>query len=149
MARRLTLKQRKFVQKFVETGNGSQAAMQAYNTTNPNVAKVIASENLTKPNIRHAIELALEAAGLTDGYVAELLRESTVAGLGLKATNADTLRGIEMMLKLKNSFPSRDQKSAHLRIEMKEQLGNQSYAELVKEVRELTEKTQRLLADLK
>lgn len=51
MAPRLTRKQRTFVQGFVEHGNGTQAALEAYDTQDPKVAAVIASENLNKPNV--------------------------------------------------------------------------------------------------
>lgn len=51
MANGLTRKQYKYVQGMVEHGNGTQAALEAYDTTDPNVAKVISSENLTKPNV--------------------------------------------------------------------------------------------------
>lgn len=68
---RLTKKQRKFVKSFVETeGNGTQAALTAYDTTDPNVAAVIASENLRKPNIVDALEEALP-----DDLLAKIHRE--------------------------------------------------------------------------
>lgn len=46
----MTVKQKLFVKKYIErNGNGAQAALEAYDTIDPNVAKVIPSENLTKP----------------------------------------------------------------------------------------------------
>lgn len=47
----LTKKQEIFVKEYLDTGNGTQAALEAYDTDNPRVAAAIASENLTKPNI--------------------------------------------------------------------------------------------------
>lgn len=149
MANKLTIKQRTFVQKLLETGNGTQAALAAYNTNSSDVAKVIASENLTKPNVREAIEHALEASGLTDTYISEILRKVTEAGIGVKATNSDSLRGLDMMLKLKGAYPSVTQKSAHLRVEMRNTLENKSYAELKKDLEELNKKTQELLSDIR
>lgn len=60
--KRLTRKQRKFVDEFVSTGNGTQAALEAYDTTKPNVAAVISTENLKKPNVQHELteRLSLE-----------------------------------------------------------------------------------------
>ena len=55
MAPKLTRKQKTFVDTFVETGNGTEAALEAYDTEDPIVAKSIASENLTKPYIRDEI----------------------------------------------------------------------------------------------
>lgn len=116
MSNKLTVKQRGFIKRFVENGgNGTQAAMDIYDVKNYNTAHSIASDNLQKGTIRKSIELALERAGLSEDYISELLREATVAGLGQKATNSDTLRGIEMMLKLKDAFPT--QKTAHLRVD--------------------------------
>lgn len=46
-----TIKQQKFIDKYIETGNWTQSALYAYNTTDPLVASTIASENLLKPYI--------------------------------------------------------------------------------------------------
>ncbi len=147
----MTIKQRKFIKRYVENrGNGTRAALEAYNVSDPNVAKVIASQNLTKPNIKRGIELALETKGLTDEYIGELLRDATVAGLGNKATNADSLRGIDMMLKLKDAYPT--QKTAHLRVnyqtEYKAKLEKLSIPELKEELTKLKEKSDELLKDI-
>lgn len=55
MSRRITKKQKAFADSYIETGNGMQAAIKAYNITdnkpyNP-TARMIASDNLTKPNV--------------------------------------------------------------------------------------------------
>ena len=61
---RLTLKQQKFVDEYINNGgNGSKAVISAgYNATTENSIRSIASENLMKPMIR----LALEQAGYKD-----------------------------------------------------------------------------------
>lgn len=56
MAKTLTRKQETFVEAFVETGNGTTSALAAYETDSVDVAKSIASENLTKPYLVEAIE---------------------------------------------------------------------------------------------
>lgn len=56
MARVATKKQRGFAKDYVESGNGTQAALKNYDVKSPEVAKVIASENLTKPNVRELID---------------------------------------------------------------------------------------------
>jgi hypothetical protein len=61
MARTATRKQRKFAKAYIETGNGTQAALQSYDTKDPDVAGVIASENLGKPKVQLLI----------DGYAAK------------------------------------------------------------------------------
>lgn len=55
MEQKLTRKQEIFVEGVIEHGNGTQAALAAYDTENPRVAASIASENLTKPDIIEAI----------------------------------------------------------------------------------------------
>lgn len=146
----MTLKQRVFVKKYIGNGgNGTQAAMEAYDAKNYNTAHVIASENLQKPTIQREIELALERAGLSDDYISELLRDATTAGLGVKATNGDSLRGLELLLKLKGAYPQQIKKTAHLRINMREDINNNNLTELVKHIEKLNQRSQELLSDLR
>lgn len=65
MAKRLTLKQREFVANYIKLKNGTKAALIAYDADNENVASVIATENLGKPNIQQAIETAMVKMNLT------------------------------------------------------------------------------------
>lgn len=55
----LTPKQKKFVDAYIVLGVGTQAAKIAYPTTTYETQRVIASENLAKPNIQAAIHSAL------------------------------------------------------------------------------------------
>lgn len=53
----LTVRQRKFADEYIKTGNGTQSAIKAgYSEFS---AKEIASENLTKPNIKAYVEKQL------------------------------------------------------------------------------------------
>ncbi len=52
----LTKKQQGFVKDYVETGNGTQAALKNYDTDSPNVANQIALDNLRKPTVIEAIK---------------------------------------------------------------------------------------------
>lgn len=62
----LTIKQKKFVRAYVNNdGNGRDAAKAVYDVKTDGVAASIASENLNKPNVKAAIELALEKHGIT------------------------------------------------------------------------------------
>lgn len=86
--RKLTKKERGFVESYVETENGTQSALKHYDVANAKVAGVIAVENLAKPSIQHAIEVkrkslkeALIAQGITEDYLADRV------GVLLKATN--------------------------------------------------------------
>ena len=70
-----TLKQQRFVNEYLEVGNATEAAMRAYNPQNRATARVIGSENLTKPNIRDLIDNTLIKEGLTAGFVIHALVE--------------------------------------------------------------------------
>ena len=64
--KRLTPKQDKFVQEYAKNGgNGTKAALVAYDTVDENTAHVIASENIQKPTIRRELDLAMRDVGLT------------------------------------------------------------------------------------
>lgn len=69
---KLTRKQKVFVDAVVETGNGTAAAMQAYDTNKPNVAAVIASENLRKPNVMEAIQSRITPEMVDEAHVSLL-----------------------------------------------------------------------------
>lgn len=60
----LTHKQKKFADAYIETGNKTQSALKAYDTTSPDVAAVIGIENLGKPKIREYIESKAENAAI-------------------------------------------------------------------------------------
>lgn len=53
----LTKKQQGFVRDYIDTGNGTQAALNNYDTDSEESASTIASENLRKVSIRQAIDL--------------------------------------------------------------------------------------------
>lgn len=63
---KLTPKQEKFVVEFGKNGgNGTQAALVAYDTDNARTASVIAAENLAKPSIYEEARAALEKHNVT------------------------------------------------------------------------------------
>jgi phage terminase small subunit len=58
----LTKKQKEFADEYLETGNGTQAALKAYDTTSENMAAVIASGNIRKDKIKEYLESKAERA---------------------------------------------------------------------------------------
>lgn len=78
---KLTKKQAGFVEDYVLTGNGEKAALNNYEIEGEdkgNIARSIASENLTKPNVAVAIEIqketlksALQKKGITPEKIAD------------------------------------------------------------------------------
>lgn len=100
--KKLTVKQRKFVKHYIESsGNGLQSAKEAYNTSNDNSANQIAVENLQKPTVKNAIDTALKKQGIDEESITSMLVEATEAGMGVKATNSDSIKGIALLMKLK------------------------------------------------
>jgi hypothetical protein len=78
----LTLKQRRWMKEYIETGNASEAAMRAYDCKDRVVAASIGYENLRKLDY---VEF-MEAGGVTDKLLQDKLME------GLSATKVVSAR---------------------------------------------------------
>jgi len=108
MKKKLTLKQRLFCRYYLETiGNGTEAVIKAgYKVKHKNnqpdriLAKSIASENLTKPDISAYINLQLKQTGFNDTSVLlhhlSLINQNT----NLHAKN----KAIDMYYKVKGKY---------------------------------------------
>jgi phage terminase small subunit len=66
MGRGLSLKQRRFLKTYLITGNGTEAALVAYATTDRDTARAIAAENLAKPSLRAVVAELLDAEGISN-----------------------------------------------------------------------------------
>lgn len=92
MATKLTKKQKGFVKDYALTENGTEAVMNHYDVKDNIVAKSIASENLTKPYIREAIDEIKKT-------VAESLTEELLLQVhldGLNATKRSNVGGMKI-----------------------------------------------------
>ncbi len=69
MEQKLTIKQTKFVKELIKSGNQTQAAIKAGDS--PKTARFIASENLTKPNVKSKIEKVMSKLADEIGMTAE------------------------------------------------------------------------------
>ena len=78
--RELTLKQRKFIRYYIESGNATQSALQAYRCKDEVTAASIGYENLRKLQILRPIRILMDKAGLCEGKLVKVLAE------GLEAT---------------------------------------------------------------
>lgn len=89
---KLTRKQKVFVETFVETGIGSEAARQAYDIDpdNKRLASVMAAENLAKPSIQRAIEDALPEDTLANKHE-ELLHSMSLEKMYFDEEDDDEL----------------------------------------------------------
>jgi len=119
MARKvLSQKQRNFIQEYISNGqNGTQAAMVAYGTSNPNSAHVIAAENIRKATIRdqilgliekHSIGPPKWVATLSDAMNAE---SKQAIGNGEVISNPDfaiRLKAVDLCAKLADAYPHTD-----------------------------------------
>jgi hypothetical protein len=87
----LTPKQKLLADAYIETGNGTQAALQAYDTTDPNVAAVIGYENLRKPQIMAYISARCKEANLTIDRVLGKLSDQLDAEHTLQTATGEVL----------------------------------------------------------
>ena len=88
MAKNLTKKQRGFVKDYLATGNGTQAALKNYNTTDTNTAAVMASDTLRIPKVANAIADALKDDDLAKKHK-ELLEQKQLAYFTFPKTMED------------------------------------------------------------
>ncbi len=140
----MTLKQKLFVKKYIQNnGNGTQSVLETYNTDDPNVAGAIASENLRKPSIQNEIRQALAAKGLSPESIGGYLKKAIVSGLGQKATNADSLRGLDLYAKLTGAYDRQDIAQSY-----KITLSKLNSKELTLELERLTKLSASLISDI-
>ncbi len=117
MTQKLTRKQKIFVNKYVETGNGTQAALEAYdidpNGSDPEkTASVIAVENLGKPSVRNAL---LEA--LPDELLSKVHFEGLNATRGEEPDFAVRHKYLDTAYKIKGSYAPEKHVSINVDVE--------------------------------
>lgn len=79
MSRQLTKKQRKFVNEYADTGNGTQSVIAAaYNVKDNDVAAVIAVENLGKPKIQEELKKLGFDSNNAKRVISEILNDETI-----------------------------------------------------------------------
>lgn len=105
MSKKLTLKQQRFVDYYLQTGNATKSAKLAGYTTNNNTLRNIGAENLTKPNIKSAIQAKLIKDKINPTYV--LSGISTIADTSKR--DNDKLRAYELLGKYLKLFTDTDQ----------------------------------------
>ena len=94
--RKLTFKQKKFIDQYLyNNGNGTQAALHAYDVSNKNSAAVISCKLLRKANIQEAISENLEAEGSVLSRTVQLLSDVSSNG-----SPHDQLKACQVILKL-------------------------------------------------
>lgn len=106
--KRLTIKQKEFVNSIVKTKNATESVMQVYKPKSREVAKVMGSKMLTSNNVAMAVRDKLEVAGLTDSYLDSSMKELiTTSLLATKTASFSTaLEAIKHVNLLKDRLPA-------------------------------------------
>lgn len=96
MEKKLTRKQNIFIKEYIKTGNGTQSAIKA--GYSEKTAKIIASENLTKPYIKQKIERTMSEVANQIGMTAEkiLLKLNEVLDKDDDKVLSQRLKAIEL-----------------------------------------------------
>ena len=105
-----TAKQKAFADNYLRTRHITNSAVAVYNTKSRRNAHKIGNAMLRSPKVQSYIAEVLDQSGLTDEVITEQLKKIIKASTtrhALKKTNpADGLRGLEIVLKLKDRFPA-------------------------------------------
>lgn len=98
---KLTTKQIKFVKGIAQGKTPTQSAVSAYPTQKYTTAAVTANENLNKPNVKLAVELALKEQGLSaDDMVKPVKRALEYRGDTERDSLDMNLKGVDRLVKL-------------------------------------------------
>ena len=145
-ARRLTLKQTKFIKEYINNGgNGTQAALQTYDTEDPDTAHAISTENLQKPSIQQVVEEALRKNGLTPDTITDNLKHYAASRAEKVSADASIKANIEL-LKLWGAYPG--SKHTQLNVNLKGDLAKMKYQEAKEALNKLREENNGLLEDI-
>ncbi len=99
--KKLTFKQRKFLDEYLKCGNAAEAAMRSYDCKDRMSARNIGSENLAKLGIKDEIGFWLDEYGITDGKLAEKIRDGleanrTISTISGKEANGGTVDFVDV-----------------------------------------------------
>lgn len=105
---KLTLKQHRFVNKYLELGNATEAVMQSHNVKRRVIAAVMAKQLKRKHHIQEAVQLALENAFVDADSMREKLIKNLFEIATAKPSRAPTMNQIikarTLLLKIKEAY---------------------------------------------
>lgn len=115
---KLSLKQRKWIEAYLETGNATEAAMRVYNCKNRDVARNIGGQNVAKLSF----DELMDGLGLSDHKILKKIDEGLNATkplvIGSKVAKVEDYstrhRYVETSLKLKGRLKPEDDGSANV-----------------------------------
>ena len=73
---KLSIKQERFIQEYLKTGNATQSIIKAYPNANYDSARMMASENLAKHSIKSRIDDVLDSQGVNAAFIIRELKQS-------------------------------------------------------------------------
>lgn len=118
--KKLTLKQKKFIENYLRNGgNATGAAMEVYTPKNRHVAESMGWENMRKPEIQEIIRQELERGGISLEDVLKNIKANMEAGMGVKARASDSLKASEILLKVMGAFPDQRRTSTTMSTEIR------------------------------
>jgi len=107
---KLTFKQKRFIQEYIKNkGNGEHAALRTYDTTNPDTARSIASENLTKPTVQEELKRLLASGNLQLENITSRLSQVIQSEPSKGFSGSDVIQAINTGLKLHGVLVNRKQ----------------------------------------
>ena len=140
--KRPSIKQKKFVSGLLKTGNGTEAALAAYNTKDRKTAQVIAYQNMNKPEVMAEVDKALKKNNITLEGQTERLKEIAVDWMPDKISSDTVLKANIELLKLLKAYPDRVMK--HESRSIKVNFNSKDYKDLL----ELNKEKQSEIADI-
>lgn len=140
----LTIKQRKFVNRYVKTGNGRQSVLEAYDA-NETTADGLAYRLLQKDKIQRAIDVALAKIGFDEDFAAANLKRVVDEGQNNldKTRPADVIRAIKLYHDIKGHTEKNIKKDVKKEIEDK--IRDMNTIQLKKKLDQLDDKQKRLM----
>ncbi len=143
--KKLTRKQTTFVKEMVNGRSATQAAMVAYDVSNPKTASVIGSQNLNKLSVSEALEEALRSQGLTLDVIAVNIGE--IANAKPEKVSGDTvLKANVELLKLQSAYPG--SKNMNVNLSLKGNIRDMTFQEAKKALQELRASNDELLKEM-
>ena len=123
----VTMKQKKLVQRYIKTGDITQAAAFAYPDAKPHNRHNVGWTTMQKPYVKEYMGKLLDRAGLSDEKISAKLKDIVDAGTTRKALKGakvnDALTALHTTLKLKDAYPIEkkqiDKRTAVLNIDLK------------------------------
>lgn len=143
---KLTRKQVAFIKGVASGRTPTESAMEVYNAKSKRVATSIASENLTKPSIREAIDNALSSQGLSLSVIMGNLGE--MANSKPERISGDTkLKANMEILKLIGAYP--DKKTVGVSFSLQQKVSSMTFEEVRQELEKITKENQQFLAEIR